>query len=166
MPVEIIGEAGTAGAEREWINAECQLAIRHLKKVCGEPPPEMELEVQWQEHDLDEYPTIVLTWEDAMRGAPWEYIEKCEEALTEHKTGEEVYKAVLLGREERRCRSATRSIKQTMPGVSNTTASRNQAPHHLRPHQAEVRRDQGGQFRRTSCGLPWRIVRLRLHLRM
>jgi hypothetical protein len=24
--------------------------------VCGEPPPEMELEIQWQEHDLGEYP--------------------------------------------------------------------------------------------------------------
>jgi hypothetical protein len=84
MPVEIIGEAGTPGASREWIDAECQLAIKHLKKVCGEPPPEMDLEVQWQEHDLGEYPTIVLTWEDAMRGAPWEYIEKCEEVLTEY----------------------------------------------------------------------------------
>ena len=84
MPVEIIGEAGTPGADREWISAECELAIKHLKKVYGEPPPEMELEVQWQEHELGEYPTIVLTWEDAMRGAPWEYIEKCEEVLTEY----------------------------------------------------------------------------------
>lgn len=38
MPSEIIGEFGTAGAEREWIVAEIELAIRHLKKVCGEPP--------------------------------------------------------------------------------------------------------------------------------
>lgn len=29
---------------------------------------EMELEVQWQEQDLGAYPTIVMTWEDAMRG--------------------------------------------------------------------------------------------------
>ena len=43
-------------------HAECELAIKHLKKVCGEPAPEMELEVQWQEHDLGEYPMIVLTW--------------------------------------------------------------------------------------------------------
>jgi hypothetical protein len=84
MQVEIIGEAGTEGASRKWINAECQLAIKHLMKVCGEPPPEMELEVQWQEHELGEYPMIVRTWEDAMRGAPGEYIEKCEEALTEY----------------------------------------------------------------------------------
>jgi hypothetical protein len=30
MPVGIIGEAGTPGADREWIEAESQLAIRHL----------------------------------------------------------------------------------------------------------------------------------------
>jgi len=86
MPAEIIGEAGTAAASREWINAECELAIRHLKRVCGEPPPEMELEVQWQEHDLGTYPLIVLVWEDAMRGAPWGYIERCEAALSEYDT--------------------------------------------------------------------------------
>jgi hypothetical protein len=84
MPVEIIGEAGTPSASRKRINAECQLAIKHLKKVCGEPPPEMELEVQWQQHELKEYPVIVPTSEDAKRGAPWEYIEKCEEALIEY----------------------------------------------------------------------------------
>src|SRR6266403_5110737 len=113
MPVEVIGEFGTAGAEREWIAAQCELATRadyeaafgiapteaahagkglaieHLKKVCGEPPPEMELEIQWQEHELGEYPTIVLSWEDAMRGAPWEYIARCEKALTAYENGEE-----------------------------------------------------------------------------
>jgi hypothetical protein len=66
MPVEIIREAGTPGASREWIHAECQPAIKHLKKVCGEPPPELELEVQWQDHDLGE---------------------KCEDTLTEYATG-------------------------------------------------------------------------------
>ncbi len=74
MPVEVIGEAGTPGASREWIDAEP--ARDQASEVCGEPPPEMELEVQWQEHDLGEYPAIILIWEDAMRGAPWEYIEK------------------------------------------------------------------------------------------
>jgi hypothetical protein len=82
--LKIIGEFGTPGAEREWIVAECEMAIKHLKRVCGEPPPEMELEIQWQEHDLGEYPTIVLTWEDAMRGAPWEYIELCDKALSSY----------------------------------------------------------------------------------
>ncbi len=83
IPVETIGEAGTPGASREWIEAECQLAIKHLKKVCGEPPPKMELEVQRLENELGEDPMIVLTWEGAMRGVRGEYIEKCEAALTE-----------------------------------------------------------------------------------
>src|ERR1700704_771929 len=89
MPTELIGEVGTEGAEREWIVAECQLAIKHLKKVCGEPPKEMHLGIQWQEHELDNYPMIVLSWEDAMRGAPSEYIERCERALTAYEYGEE-----------------------------------------------------------------------------
>lgn len=38
MPTEVIREVGTPGAEREWIVAEAELAIKHLKKVCGEPP--------------------------------------------------------------------------------------------------------------------------------
>ncbi len=49
---------------------ECQLAIKHLRKVCGEPPPAMELGVQWQGHELGEDPMIVLKWDDAMRGKP------------------------------------------------------------------------------------------------
>jgi hypothetical protein len=35
MPVEIIGEVGTTGATRGWIDAECHLAIKHVKNVCG-----------------------------------------------------------------------------------------------------------------------------------
>jgi hypothetical protein len=43
----------------------------------------MELEIQWQEHDLGEYPVIVLTWEDATRGAYGKYVANCADALTE-----------------------------------------------------------------------------------
>jgi hypothetical protein len=50
---------------------------------CGPPPPELELENRWQERELGSYPTIVLAWEDGMRGAPDEYLHKCEEALEE-----------------------------------------------------------------------------------
>ena len=42
MPVEIIGEVGTPRANPEWISAQATLAIRHIVKVCGPPPPEME----------------------------------------------------------------------------------------------------------------------------
>ena len=82
MPVQIIGEFGTPGASREWISAQATLAIRFIIEKCGAPPAEMELEVQWQKHELGSYPLIVLAWEDGMRGAPWSYISRCEVALT------------------------------------------------------------------------------------
>ena len=84
MPVVHIGEFGTPGASREWLSAQATLAIRHIVKVCGPPPMQMELEVQWQEHDLGSYPLIVLTWEDGAygpRGVPEDYVERCVEAL-------------------------------------------------------------------------------------
>ena len=87
MPVEIIGEFGTPGANREWLSAQATLAIRQIIKTCGPPPPEMELEVQWQEHELGSYPLIVLTWDDAMRGAPRKYLSKCEATLFEFENG-------------------------------------------------------------------------------
>lgn len=90
MPSERIGEFGTPGASREWISAQGTLAIKHLIEVCGPPPPEMELEVQWQEHELGSYPLIVLAWEDAMRGAPWNYIARCEAALAAFENGGEL----------------------------------------------------------------------------
>lgn len=51
MPTEIIGEVGTAGAPHKWIAAQAELAIKHVKKVCGEPPPGMELELRWWKHE-------------------------------------------------------------------------------------------------------------------
>lgn len=90
MPVEIIGEFGTPGAELEWLEAEGKLAIQHLKKICGDPPPEMELEIVWQEHELGNYPVIGLVWEDAMRGTPWNYISRCEVALTAYENNGEL----------------------------------------------------------------------------
>lgn len=89
MPVEIIGEFGTPGAQLEWLQAQGTLAIRHLHTICGAPPTEMELEIVWEEHDLGEYPTIALTWEDGMRGAPWPYISRCQTALAAYEDGEE-----------------------------------------------------------------------------
>jgi hypothetical protein len=81
MPMEMIGEFGTPGASSEWIDAQGKLAIRHLKEICGEPPPEMELEIVWQDHELGQYPVIGLVWDDPMRGVPWNYISRCEAAL-------------------------------------------------------------------------------------
>lgn len=88
MPSEIIGEFGTPGASREWISAQGTLAIRHLTDTCGPPPPEMELHVQWQEHEFGAYPLVVLIWEDGMRGTPMKYLRRCQEALFEFENGE------------------------------------------------------------------------------
>jgi hypothetical protein len=62
--------------------AQGKLAIRHLKEICGEPRPEMDLEIVWQEHELGQHPVIGLVWEDRLRGVPWNCIPRCETALT------------------------------------------------------------------------------------
>lgn len=90
MPFEMIGEFGTPGADSEWIEAQGVLAIKHLKEICGEPPPEMELEIVWQDHELGQYPVIALVWEDPFRGVPWNYISRCEAALTAFENGGEL----------------------------------------------------------------------------
>src|SRR6266700_3252795 len=90
MPIEIIGDFGTAGADPEWLAAQGKLAINHLEKICGDPPPEMELEIVWREHDYGESPVIGLVWEDPMRGAPWNYISRCEAALTAYEDNGEL----------------------------------------------------------------------------
>jgi hypothetical protein len=90
MPIEIIGEFGTSGASLEWLDAQAKLAIRYMTKLCGDPPPEMRLEIVWQEHELGNYPTIGLVWDDPMRGTPWNYISRCEAALTAYENDGEL----------------------------------------------------------------------------
>lgn len=58
MPSETIGKFGTPGPSREWLSAQATLAIRHITGSCGSPPPEMDLEVQWQEHELGSCPLM------------------------------------------------------------------------------------------------------------
>ena len=90
MPIEIIGEFGTPGADSEWTETEGKLAIKHIVKTCGDPPPEMDLEIVWQEHELGSYPVIALTWEDAFRGVPSNYLSRCEAALGAYENGGEL----------------------------------------------------------------------------
>ncbi len=90
MPIEIIGDFGATGADPEWLGAQGKLAVKHLKKICGDPPPEMELEIVWREHDYGNYSVIGLVWEDPMRGAPWNYIARCEAALTAYENDGEL----------------------------------------------------------------------------
>jgi hypothetical protein len=46
MPSQTVGEFGTPAEERPWIVVEREITIKHLTKICGAPPPEMELEIQ------------------------------------------------------------------------------------------------------------------------
>jgi hypothetical protein len=50
----------------------------------------MELEIVWQEHELGDDPSIGLVWNDPMRGRPWNYISRCEAALTAFENGGEL----------------------------------------------------------------------------
>jgi hypothetical protein len=50
----------------------------------------MELEIVWQEHELGNYQSIGLVWNDPMRGTPWNYISRCEAALTTFEDGGEL----------------------------------------------------------------------------
>jgi hypothetical protein len=54
------------------------------------PQPGMELEIVWQEHDLGNYLVIGITWEDPFRGVPWNYVERCDVALTAYENGGEL----------------------------------------------------------------------------
>jgi hypothetical protein len=87
VPTEIIGEFGRPGADREWIAAQGKLAIQYIKKLCGEPPRNMRLVVEWQEHELGYYPVIALVWEDGMIGVPENYLSRCEAALEMYENG-------------------------------------------------------------------------------
>jgi hypothetical protein len=49
----------------------------------------MELEGQWQEHELGSYPVIVLSWEEAMRAAPRKYLSNFQYALFEFEVSAE-----------------------------------------------------------------------------
>jgi hypothetical protein len=86
MPVETIGEFGTPGASREWA-AQAALAVQRIVENCR-PPPEMELEVEWQEHELGSYQVLVLILGRRHARSPAKYISKCQNALFEFEYGE------------------------------------------------------------------------------
>jgi len=50
----------------------------------------MQLEVIWQQHELDPYPMIGLTWEDPFRGVPSNYVSRCEATLAAYENGGEL----------------------------------------------------------------------------
>ena len=129
----------------------------------------MHLGIQWQEHELGTYPMIVLTWEDAMRGAPSEYIERCERALTAYEYGEELPRWSLPALDI----DSTMAVSRETPGVGATISKRKALPFRGRKVTLQAAKESAGRRRGKpllSCGgrqqLPlrslWREVRARL----
>ena len=81
MPRESIGDCGSAEyPDKDWIPAELELGFCYIRHACGDPPDGYELGITWHQHDLGEYATIDIIWDD-YRDAPWEYISRAERAL-------------------------------------------------------------------------------------
>jgi hypothetical protein len=81
MPRESIGDCGSAEyPDKDWITAELELGFCYIRHACGDPPDGYELGITWHQHDLGEYATIDIIWDD-YRDAPWEYISRAERAL-------------------------------------------------------------------------------------
>lgn len=84
MPWEHVGDCGDGQLphEREWVLTQLKLGLTYLKGVCGEAPEGCELDIEWHEHELVDYPTISLWWDpEVQTDAPWAYISRCEVAL-------------------------------------------------------------------------------------
>lgn len=66
--------------DKDWIVAELELGICFTRHACGEPPEGYELDILWHGHDVGEYATIGIIWDDA-GDTPWDYIRRAERAL-------------------------------------------------------------------------------------
>lgn len=82
---ENIGECGIGQmpGDRDWIIVQLELGICYLKAVLGPPPKRCKLEVIWHEHELGDYPSIGLTWNQGELGErERNYIARCDVALS------------------------------------------------------------------------------------
>jgi hypothetical protein len=88
MPWVSIGHCGTSASPGDTF--EFELGIEYLKLVCGEVPEGCELGVMWREFDgikvgevIDLPAGVGLLWDDTkILDAPWDYISRCEIALS------------------------------------------------------------------------------------
>ena len=79
MPWEHLGDVGTGELpyEREWVVFCHELALFYLRFACGPPPPGCELGIMWHEHELGEYPSIGIQYEQW----PEQYAGRCAATL-------------------------------------------------------------------------------------
>jgi hypothetical protein len=103
MPWVSIGHCGTSESPGDTF--EFELGIEYLKLVCGEVPEGCELGVMWREFDgikvgevIDLPAGVGLLWDDTkILGAPWEYISRCETALSIFGSAREFVSDRILG---------------------------------------------------------------------
>ena len=83
MPWENIGSCGIGEMpdDRAWIIENYSMALSYLKFVLEEPPEGCELDVMLHEHELGDYPSIGIFWDEPQINPPWGYINKCTRVL-------------------------------------------------------------------------------------
>jgi len=79
MPWEQIGTCGngTLPEQEEWILPCYDLAISYLKFVLGSPPEGCDLGIIWNKHELIEYPSLGLYWDQPQIQSPDAYVNQC-----------------------------------------------------------------------------------------
>lgn len=81
MPWESIGSVDTGEMPHEkcWILFALELARNYVHFVCCDGPDDtVKLGIMWRDHDLGEYPSLGVWYEDE---EPSAYIRACEDAL-------------------------------------------------------------------------------------
>ncbi len=91
MGREFIGECSASGEDPGLDNYEMELAIKFIKRECGKPPLEVDVQICREDHELASYPVIAVVWDDYETEYPEVYIQKCIEAFERFEIPEEVH---------------------------------------------------------------------------
>ena len=85
MPWEYVGECGSGDMPKdvEWIDYCLEAGMNYLRYVLGEPPAGCELGIMMNDHELGNYPSVGVYWSFPVDEAPWEYINRAEDLLSE-----------------------------------------------------------------------------------
>lgn len=57
------------------------MALSYLKFILEEPPEGCQIDIMWHEHELGDFPSIGLFWNDPQVDPPWGYINRCTRSL-------------------------------------------------------------------------------------
>jgi hypothetical protein len=102
MGREFIGEWPVAGEDPKFETYEGELAIKYIKRECGQPPGGVDVQITSEGYEVgnegDEvsYPVISVVWDDGICEYPDEYIGKCIEAFERLELPEEIHQRYQL----------------------------------------------------------------------